>query len=66
MPVELETIILKAVSKAPADRYDTAREFAADLQRYLDDQPILAKRPTLVVGERRGRGFPGPLPGCRP
>jgi serine/threonine protein kinase len=53
VPVELETIILKAVSKAPADRYGTAREFAADLQRYLDDQPILAKRPTLVERARK-------------
>src|SRR5207249_466460 len=52
VPVDLETIILKSVSKNPAERYATARELAADLQRYLDDQPIRAKRPTLV---ERGR-----------
>ena len=46
LPVELETIILKAVGKHPGDRYVTARAMAADLQRYLDDQPILAKRPS--------------------
>jgi len=48
VPVELETIILKAVSKNPIDRYRTAREFADDLQRYLDDKPIQAKRPGLI------------------
>ena len=33
VPAELETIVLKAVSKNPADRYATAREFADDLRR---------------------------------
>ncbi len=48
IPVELETIVLKSVSKSPSDRYATAQEFAADLQRFLDDQPILARRPSVV------------------
>jgi hypothetical protein len=47
IPLELETIILKAINKNPADRYATAREMAADLQRFLEDKPILARRPTL-------------------
>jgi hypothetical protein len=47
IPAELETIVLKAVSKAPAERYATAQEFADDLRRYLEDKPILARRPTL-------------------
>ncbi|HEY1377137.1 MAG TPA: serine/threonine-protein kinase [Gemmataceae bacterium] len=47
LPVELETVILKAMAKRPADRYATAQELAEDLRRFLDDKPILAKRPTL-------------------
>jgi serine/threonine protein kinase len=55
VPVELETIILKAVSKSPADRYATAQEMAADLRRYLEDKPILAKRPSLLERARKWR-----------
>ena len=48
IPTELETIVLKAINKSPEDRYPTAGEMAADLQRYLDHQPILAKRPAPI------------------
>jgi tetratricopeptide (TPR) repeat protein len=48
IPVELETIILKAMAKNPAERYDTAQDFADDLDRFLDDKPIHARRPTLA------------------
>jgi hypothetical protein len=48
IPVELETIILKAVAKEPGDRYATAQEFADDLQCFVDDRPIRARRPTLL------------------
>jgi serine/threonine protein kinase len=47
IPIELETIVLKAIAKVPAERYATAQDMADDLQRFLDDKPILAKRPTL-------------------
>jgi len=53
VPVELETIILKAVSKSPSDRYGSAQELADDLRRYLEDKPILAKRPSLVERARK-------------
>ena len=45
IPRDLETIVLKAMAKDPSGRYATAQELAADLKRFLDDRPILARRP---------------------
>ncbi|WP_010585940.1 serine/threonine protein kinase [Schlesneria paludicola] len=53
VPEELETIVLKSLSKSPFDRYTTAEEFAADLKRYLEDQPIRARRPTVLERTRK-------------
>jgi eukaryotic-like serine/threonine-protein kinase len=47
IPEELETIVLKAIAKEPADRYATSKELADDLRRYLENKPILARRPTF-------------------
>jgi serine/threonine protein kinase len=46
VPAELETIVLKAMEKTPADRYATAQELANDLRRFLEDKPIQARRPS--------------------
>jgi serine/threonine protein kinase/Flp pilus assembly protein TadD len=48
IPPELETILLKAMEKFPEDRYLAAQEFAEDLQRFLDDKPIQARRPGIA------------------
>jgi serine/threonine protein kinase/Flp pilus assembly protein TadD len=53
VPAELETIVLKAMAKNPAERYATAQELADDLERFLHDEPIRARRPTLVQRARR-------------
>jgi eukaryotic-like serine/threonine-protein kinase len=53
IPIELETIVLKAIAKSPVDRYASAGEMAADLRRFLEERPILAKRPTLLDQARK-------------
>ncbi|MFO0954029.1 MAG: protein kinase [Isosphaeraceae bacterium] len=47
VPRELETIILKATARERDSRYATAQELADDLQRFLEDRPIRARRPSL-------------------
>lgn len=44
IPRDLETIVGKALSIEPADRYDTAAALAADLRRFVGGRPIEARR----------------------
>jgi serine/threonine protein kinase len=53
IPPELETILLKAMEKNPADRYATAQALADDLQRYLTNEPIQARRSSVVQRARK-------------
>ncbi len=48
VPIDLENIIFKAISKEREDRYATAGDFAADLQRWLDGKSPLARRPSFM------------------
>jgi serine/threonine protein kinase/Flp pilus assembly protein TadD len=55
IPQELETIVLKAMERNPADRYATAENMADDLRNFLEDRAIRARRPSLLNRFRRWR-----------
>ncbi len=50
VPRDLETVIQKATDKEPSRRYQGAAELAEDLQRFVDDKLIRARR--AGAGER--------------
>ncbi|HET6879416.1 MAG TPA: protein kinase [Pirellulales bacterium] len=48
VPRDLEAIVLKALAKRPAERYQTAADLADDLERWLSSRPIRARRTSAV------------------
>jgi serine/threonine protein kinase/WD40 repeat protein len=42
---DLDWIVMKALEKNRARRYETANGFAADIQRHLDNEPVVASPP---------------------
>ncbi|MBI5758408.1 MAG: protein kinase [Planctomycetales bacterium] len=48
IPADLETIVLKALSREADGRYQSAADFANDLRRFTEQRPILARRVTLT------------------
>jgi hypothetical protein len=56
IPRDLETIAMKCLEKDPQQRYESSKLLANDLERFLSDEPILAK-PLSLAGHvwRRAR-----------
>ena len=50
---ELDWIIMKAIDKDRARRYETANAFASDIGRYLENEPVLAAAPSAVYKFRK-------------
>jgi serine/threonine-protein kinase len=50
IPPALEAIVLQAIAKLPAERYQTADELRADLERFLRNQTVLATPPSEFAG----------------
>ncbi len=50
---DLDTIVLKALRKNPADRYGSVQQFSEDISRYLKGLPIFARPQTLVYRFRK-------------
>jgi serine/threonine protein kinase/lipopolysaccharide biosynthesis regulator YciM len=48
IPRDLETVVLKALAREPAERYPSAEALAEDLRRFLLDRPIRARRAGLA------------------
>jgi WD40 repeat protein/serine/threonine protein kinase len=50
---ELDWIVMKALDKDRNRRYETASAFAGDVQRYLQDEPVLACPPSAMYRFRK-------------
>ena len=46
VPSDLDWIVMKALDKDRNKRYDSASAFAEDVQRFLDEEPVLATPPS--------------------
>lgn len=53
LPSDLDNIVRRAMHSDPERRYASAQELAEDLQRYLDNRPVLARRDSLLYQLRK-------------
>ncbi len=48
IPHDFQTIVLKCIAEVPQERYNSAKELSADLERFMDGRPILASPPSVI------------------
>ena len=58
IPRDLETVILKAMAKDPAERYATAEALVEELRCFLADRPIRRTSATMVTSQAVEPGGP--------
>jgi len=50
---DLNTLVLKAIDAVPERRYQSASDLAADIRRFLDHEPIMARPATAIYQIRK-------------
>lgn len=55
VPADLDVICLKALAKVPEDRYQSAEDFANDLEAYLSQRPIKASSVVKIAAKRSSK-----------
>ena len=48
IPIDLDTIVQKAIARDPETRFQSAGELAGELRRFINGQPLRIKRPGLL------------------
>jgi serine/threonine protein kinase len=58
VPAALAEVCLKAIAKQPWRRYESLGDFAVDLQRWLNEQPVSVQRPRKHTPPKDRRWIP--------